>query len=97
MYNNFAEIARQAKPLTLAIARRLLPQGRVEGHEYVALNPKRADSGLGSFKINITTGKWADFATGDKGGDVIALYAYLANTSQLQALAAVAQLLGRPL
>ena len=27
----------------------------------------------------LRTGQWADFAAGDKGGDVIALYAYLRN------------------
>ena len=30
----------------------------------------------GSFKVNLDTGRWADFATGDKGGDLVALYAY---------------------
>ena len=30
--------------------------------EYVALNPTRADKRAGSFKINLQTGRWADFA-----------------------------------
>jgi hypothetical protein len=37
---------------------------------------------LGSFKINRYNGRWADFATGDKGGDPISLVAYLADISQ---------------
>ena len=54
-----------------------LPGGRVEGHEYVALNPLRQDKHLGSFRVNVKTGRLADFATADKGRDLISLYAYL--------------------
>lgn len=54
-----------------------LPQGKKNGHEYQSLNPNRSDSKLGSFSINLNSGIWADFATGDKGGDLISLYAYL--------------------
>jgi hypothetical protein len=59
----------------------------------VVLNPIRADRRLGSFKINVRTGRWADFATGDKGGDPVSLVAYLENVSQPDA----ARLLGRML
>jgi hypothetical protein len=51
----------------------------------VALNPRRQDSHPGSFKVNLRTGRWADFATGDKGGDVISLLAYLKGISQSEA------------
>ena len=50
-----------------------LPGGKREGHEYLPLNPKRSDSKPGSFSINLNTGEWADFATGDKGLDGIAI------------------------
>lgn len=63
------------------LARALAPDGYLRGHEWVARNPARADGTPGSFSINLTTGKWADFATGDKGGGAIpclALIAYLA-------------------
>jgi hypothetical protein len=59
----------------------------------VVLNPIRADRRLGSFKINVRTGRWADFATGDKGGDPVSLVAYLEGVSQVEA----ARLLGRML
>lgn len=62
-----------------------LPDGKQVGREWVALNPTRADRKAGSFKINMDTGRWADFATGDKGGDPISLYAYLKGLSQLAA------------
>ena len=50
-----------------------LPRGKHVGRELVALNPRRADRNLGSFKVNRYNGRWCDFATGDKGGDPIAL------------------------
>jgi hypothetical protein len=40
------------------------------------------------------TGKWADFATGDKGGDPIALAAYLSGLSQVEAARELATMLG---
>nr|MBL0721625.1 hypothetical protein [Sulfurovaceae bacterium] len=56
-----------------------LPDGKKIGTEYKAVNPTRADSKIGSFSINLQSGKWADFATGDTGGNLITLYAYLFN------------------
>src|SRR5215204_2818213 len=70
-----------------------LPDGRREGQEWVARNPRRADRSLGSFKVNLRTGRWADFATGDKGGDVVSLLAYVRGLSQSDA----ARLLAREL
>jgi putative DNA primase/helicase len=55
----------------------LLPDGKREGSEYKARNPTRADNKTGSFSVNINTGAWADFATGDKGGDLVSLWAYV--------------------
>ncbi len=68
-----------------SLLRRWLPDGHVVGHEYEARNPTRADRRSGSFKVNVTTGKWADFATGDTGGDVVSLAAYLSGTGQAEA------------
>ncbi|MBP8145899.1 MAG: hypothetical protein KAY56_11210 [Inhella sp.] len=50
-----------------------LPGGTQRGHEYVC-------AGLGggagtSLSVNLRTGRWADFATDDRGGDLISLYA----------------------
>ena len=63
----------------------LLPGGKIEGHNYVALNPTRADKSLGSFRIDLISGKWIDFATKDKGKDVVSLYAYVKRLSQSEA------------
>jgi hypothetical protein len=75
---------------------RWLPGGRIEGREYVVRNPSRHDQRPGSFKVNLNTGRWADFATGDKGGDPISLGAYLAGCSQVEAARQLAIMLGLP-
>jgi len=82
---NFQEVSRFTLMKSNDLLRQWLPNGKVVGNEYVALNPTRHDKKLGSFRINMLTGKWADFATGDKGGDLISLYAYLFDCGQLQA------------
>ena len=77
-----------------ALLARWLPGGRVEGHEYVALNPRRADRHLGSFRISLVTCKWADFAADARGGDPVSLAAYLADLSQPDAARQLAAALG---
>lgn len=73
---------------------RWLPDGQLRGHEWVARNPKRADRAPGSFSVNLRTGRWGDFATGDRGGDVISLAAYLHNLTQLEAARRLAVMIG---
>ncbi|SUX28449.1 DUF927 domain-containing protein [Chromobacterium vaccinii] len=64
-------------------------------HEIQMINPTRSnDDGYGSFSINAHSGVWADFASGDKGGDVIALVAYLKSYGQGEACKDLARLLG---
>lgn len=70
---DFERVNRSALARSVAVVRGLLPEGRLEGHEYVARNPLRPDRRLGSFKVNVTNGRWADFATGDGGGDLVSL------------------------
>ena len=63
-----------------ALLHELLPRGEVWQHEYVALNPMRADGNLGSFRIHISGAKrgvWADFALPGVRGDALDLVAYL--------------------
>jgi hypothetical protein len=89
----FATINRAALAALPAVLARLLPGGQVLGREYVALNPTRADRRPGSFKINLRTGHWADFATGDKGGDPVSLCAYVEGVSQAEAARRLARML----
>lgn len=72
-----AELFDRAKTIGLQHVQEWLPNGRQDGDEWVALNPTRADEHAGSFKINLSTGAWGDFATNDEGGDAVSLYAYL--------------------
>ena len=90
---DFALVRSAAQSRALAICQRVLPGGRVQGREYVVRNPKRADTRPGSFKVNLRTGRWADFATGEKGGDLISLVAWLFNITQLEAARRLASLL----
>jgi len=90
----FARIAIGARASAEAIVARWLPGGRRNGAEWVALNPTRGDAKPGSFKVNLKTGSWADFATGDRGGDLVSLAAYLFRLKQADAARRVADMLG---
>jgi hypothetical protein len=91
---DFDAINRAALAVLPSLLLRWLPDGVARGAEYIARNPRRADRRPGSFSINLRTGKWSDFATGDKGGDVVSLAAYLAGTGQAEAARALADMLG---
>jgi hypothetical protein len=71
-----------------------LPGGKRQGHEYVVRNPKRRDRRPGSFKVNLLTARWCDFATGDRGGDAVSLAAYLSGLTQFEAAQQLARMLG---
>jgi hypothetical protein len=90
----FARIANLALGHAETLVRRWLPDGRREGAEWVALNPTRDDHHKGSFKINLRTGRWSDFATSDAGGDLIALASYLYDLDQTEAARKIALALG---
>lgn len=76
------------------LLREWLPDGEREGNEWVSLNPTRADNSPGSFKVNLTSGKWSDFAASDKGGDPVSLFAYLNGLGQGEAAKELARRLG---
>lgn len=90
----YAEIIEAAQPYIIEIARNVAPDGKVCGHEWVALNPTRHDRHSGSFRINFWTGCWADFATRDRGGDVISYVAYCLGRPTWQAAELVAEAAG---
>lgn len=89
---------KQVADAALNNARRLLhewlPGGDWSGDEYKPHNPTRDDRHKGSFVISAKTGKWIDNATGDSGGDLISLYAYIHYISQIDAARAVAEMVG---
>ena len=90
-FENINRAALDALPVLLP---RWLPDGQRRGHEYVVRNPTRNDRSIGSFSVNLKTGKWADFADGAKGGDPISLYAYLRRIRQGEAARELARMLG---
>jgi hypothetical protein len=60
---DFASISAAAPRELPTLLARWLPDGRAEGREWTARNPRRADRRPGSFRVNLRTGRWADFAT----------------------------------
>jgi hypothetical protein len=93
---DFARINRAALATLPVLCARWLPDGHRRGREWVALNPRRFDRKPGSFKVNLTTGRWADFAltSGAAGGDPVSLAAYLGAVSQVEAARGIARMLG---
>jgi len=79
---DFAAINQAALAAFLA---RILPGGKRVGAEIVALNPRRVDRRLGSFKVNRFNGRWCDF---------VSLVAYLEGVSQGEAARRLARMLG---
>lgn len=93
---DFSHVNKRALENIISVLSYYLPNGKWQGHEYIALNPTRNDNKLGSFSINANTGEWADFATNDAGGDIISLVAYLEKVNQGHAKTALAKFLGIP-
>jgi hypothetical protein len=90
-YGRIAEVARAN---AAAVVHQWLPNGKRIGPEWAALNPRRNDRRIGSFRVNLRTGAWADFATDDRGGDLISLAAYVFGLNQAEAALRVARMLG---
>ena len=90
----FRRVNRAALANHKNILDQLLPDGRQIGKEFVARNPRRNDQRQGSFKVNLNTGRWADFAVGVSGGDPVSLVAYVAGLSQIEAARELARALG---
>lgn len=69
-----------------------LPGGKRVGPEYECAD---LNGGHGSScKVNVRTGMWSDFATGDKGGDLISLYAAVHGINNGKAARQLMDLLG---
>ena len=92
---SFSEVKRAALQSIDRVLAHWLPNGkRVDGgKEYTAPNPTRTDKRAGSLKINLSKGTWADFATDDKGGDLIDLVRYLEGCTDVEACNKLADLL----
>lgn len=91
---NFKHIADVCLSRAESLAAAWLPDGKREGPEWSARNPSRNDHKAGSFKINLVSGRWSDFASGEAGGDFVSLYAYLHGLDQPAAARDVAAQVG---
>jgi hypothetical protein len=89
---NFEAIGRAALPHLEAICRRWLPGGVRVGREWTC-GSLSGEAGT-SCKVNLQSGRWADFATGQRGGDIISLAAAIHHLTQGQAARRVARMLG---
>jgi len=69
----------------------LLPQGKKEGNEWLAINPNCTDQNLGSLKINLDKGIGSDLATGESF-DLIGLYGYVKRITNFQAACEIARI-----
>ena len=80
---NFDKISQALLDNVMVFLPDWLHGGRLVGKEYTVAS---LHGGSGnSLKINTETGLWADFATGQKGGDLISLYAAIKNIGQVAA------------
>lgn len=92
---SFADVKSAALKNIDRVLAHWLPNGKLVdgGKEYTAPNPTRSDKRAGSLKINLSKGTWADFATGDKGGDLIDLVRYIDGGTDVEACKKLADLL----
>ena len=89
---DFAAINAIALPQIEILCRRWLPGGKRIGQEWVC-GSLRGEAGS-SCRINLRSGKWADFAAGDKGGDPVSLAAAVTGLTQVEAARSLATMFG---
>jgi predicted P-loop ATPase len=80
---NFDELRQIFQGNIRQILADICPGGKLIGSEWTC---GTTTGGKGdSFKFNIKTQKWSDFAVGTKGGDIISLYAHNRGIKQIEA------------
>lgn len=89
---DFAALAAALLDRAESLLTQWLPDGVRRGHEYVCAGLGGGKGG--SLSINLNTGVWCDFATDDKGGDLISLYAAIHGLNNGQAARALMAELG---
>ncbi len=80
---DFKRIASLGLQISQLILGDICPGGKIQGKEYTAA---AITGGAGrSFSFNMEFGQWKDFQTGEKGSDIIALYAKNRNVRMIDA------------
>ena len=85
----FAELADALLARVDQLVPAWLPGGVQRGHEY-ACGSLSGGSGS-SCSVNLTTGRWADFAADEKGNDLVSLYAAINGLTMGKAAVQVAR------
>lgn len=88
---DIAAVAAAALPHLPGLCQRWLPGGRLIGREWTC-GSIRGEPGA-SCKVNVATGRWADFATGQTGGDAVSLAAAVHHLPQREAADRIAAML----
>ncbi|MDA8129664.1 MAG: DUF927 domain-containing protein [Betaproteobacteria bacterium] len=94
---DFKTIAARALDQIEAVCTRWLPDGKKAAHEW-EIGDRHGTPGK-SLKVHLSgtkAGMWADFSTGDKGGDLVSLVAYIDGVSQGDAARRLAEFLALP-
>lgn len=92
---DFKTIAARALDSIEAVCAHWLPAGKKSGPEW-EIGDRHGAAGK-SLKVHLTgtkAGRWADFAAGDKGGDLVSLVAYVDGCPQGEAARKLADFLG---
>jgi len=86
---NFTALAEALLARAAELVNSWLPGGTQRGHEYIcgSLSGGSGDS----CAVNLTTGKWADFSTDERGGDLVGLYAVINGLTMGKAAVQVAR------
>lgn len=89
---DFQQINQTALSALESLCHEWFPQGHKEGNEYkvgsIAGEPGR------SLSINLRSGVWSDFSSGDKGSDPVSLLAAIRNCQMIEAAKELASRLG---
>ncbi len=89
------QVAADAVSHLEAICAHWLPDGKRQGHDWVARNPTRDDQNAGSFSVSLITGGCIDHATGEQCHDIVSTIKYLEGLpTQGEAARLVADFLG---
>ena len=89
---DFADLAQALLERAATLVPQWLPGGKVVGHEYVCSDLQGGEGS--SCSVNLTTGRWADFGSDDKGGDLTSLYAAIHGLNNGQAARQIQRDLG---
>jgi hypothetical protein len=88
-----AKILGQARSHLPAIAKRLLPNGRVKGRYWQAQFFREGEVPM-NLSVDLVDGRWRDFHSAKKGSDLQSLISYIAKLDDLEAQLALKQMIG---